>query len=136
MDAFCPACGAHFPADLVDTGFTASSFAYCAKCGTTAICRHSSWPPQVAPPGSGPLSPEQTSHLRPCTCGGYFHTHGMPRCPSCRTALDPIEATGWIEAGTGAATPGWTWQGSWLGLYAVVIGDSLVGDPWLPRVTA
>lgn len=130
MDAVCPACTGHFEARLIHNGFNNSSYAYCAKCGTTALCTHSAWPVSVPKSDYGPLLPEQISHLRRCTCGGAFHTHAMPRCPGCQAALDPIEATSWIESGSAGTEGGWRWQGSWLGIHAVVVGDIVLENPW------
>lgn len=129
MDAVCSACSGHFPARLIHSGSNHSSYAYCAKCGTTALCTHASWPASVPKSDWGPLLPEQISHLRRCTCGGAFHTHGMPRCPGCEAALNPIEAKTWIESGA-SEEKDWRWQGSWLGIYAVVVGDTVVENPW------
>jgi len=43
-----------------------------------------------------------------------------------------MTAPPWIEA---ASAPGWHWQQSWLGLYALVIQGEALRDPWLsPQV--
>jgi len=130
MDGVCTACGSHFRAQLIHCAFDASSYAYCARCGTTAFCSHATWPAGVPRSKAGPLDPEQSRFLRRCACGGYFHTHGMPRCPSCHTALDPIEAGAWIQAQTVRTSRTWSWQNSWVGQYAIVVAQAIDRDPW------
>jgi hypothetical protein len=131
VKGLCRACGTHFRFDLIHNGFNDSSFAYCGMCGRTALCSHWKWPPSVPLAGYGPLQPEHTTHLRRCACGGYFHTHAMPRCPSCRSAFDPVEAASWIEAAAGSTGRGWRWQRTWQGLYAVSVGEPALTDPWV-----
>lgn len=132
MEGRCPACERSFTAELIHNGFNDSSYAYCAKCGRVALCSHWTWPASLPTADYAVLPAEVIPFLQPCPCGGLFHTHAMPRCPHCRTALNPMTATPWIEA---ASAPGWHWQQSWLGLYALVIQGEALRDPWLsPQV--
>jgi len=130
MEASCPDCRAHFQYQLIHNGFNDSSYAYCGKCGATALCSHRKWPEGLPPSDYGPLLPEQVECLRPCSCGGYFHTHAMPRCPACGNALDPLQATSWIEAVAPGTASGLRWQASWLGLYALAVESKVLNDPW------
>lgn len=130
MDGTCPACSARFPAALIDCDFDGSGYAYCVGCGTIAVCRPERWPGHSRPPEPGAIPPELTRLLGPCSCGGQFHTHAMPRCPACGLALDPQTATPWIEAGVPDTSEGWTWQRSWVGLYGLVIAGRVTNDPW------
>lgn len=131
MQAHCPACAGPFQFGLVHNGFNQSSYAYCGRCGAIALCSHWTWPAGILEGEHGPLVPEQIAHLKPCACGGAFHTHAMPRCPSCGIALDPVEAAVWIEAEAEGTAKGWRWQRSWQGLYSLTVGQNLVKDPWM-----
>jgi hypothetical protein len=130
MRGYCPACSASFEAQLIHNGFNDSRYAYCSQCGVVALCDHWSWPAGIPTSDYGPLTPEAVTRLAPCVCGGQFNTHAQPRCPECRTALDPMAATDWIQAASSGTSHGWRWQRSWVGLYALVIEDRMVRDPW------
>jgi hypothetical protein len=130
VEGNCPSCLSKFQVRLIHSGFNDSNYTYCTVCGTTALCSHLSWPDSIPLEDFGPLSAASVSCLRPCICGGQFHTHAMPRCPRCRQALDPETVTAWIEAGSPGAEKGWRWQRSWQGLYAIVVAESVVSDPW------
>jgi len=131
MDGLCPACSHHFEARLLHNGFNASSYCYCLSCGAVAVCSHTKKPSSIDGLEFGPLLSDHAQLLRACTCGGQFHTHAMPRCPSCRAPLNPLEATSWLEAGAQGTNKGWRWQGSWVGLHALVVDENSIADPWI-----
>jgi hypothetical protein len=106
----CQACEAAFEARLIHNGFNDSAYAYCAQCGTLALCSLWKWPASLPRVDQGPLASEQTDHLRPCSCGGRYTPTAGPRCPKCRAELDA--------------------EAAWHGLYALMIGGSAENDPW------
>jgi hypothetical protein len=52
-----------------------------------------------------------------------------PRRPRCREC-SPIAAGSWIEAQAPGTAKGWRWQGSWDGLYAMIIEERVVRNLW------
>ena len=128
----CENCGTVFPYEIVHNGFNDSTYAYCDQCGTTAILglwgiekRLGRVPDLVTP-----LPPEIEQLLAPCACGGSFRGRAPARCPSCRGPLSPDLAAIWLEAQAPGAEKGWRWQRSWSGLYALILGERVVFDPW------
>jgi hypothetical protein len=129
----CEHCRFTFPYALVHNGFNDSAFAYCDSCGATCIL--DGWLRGI-PAGAGfkphgpvPLSAEP--FLAGCACGGHFRGSASPRCPRCRGELSAKAAHSWIEANAPGSAKGWKWQGSWDGLYCVVIAGRCVRDNWL-----
>src|SRR5262245_17836915 len=120
----CSACHSSFEYQLIHNGFNDTAYAYCDTCGSTALL--SCWYPR-SPPGSGltvhgPISAEVEPLLMSCSCGGRFKGDAVPRCPSCRATLSPIEARRYIEADhTEGVRKGWRWQGNWHGTYCVIV---------------
>jgi len=127
-DAECAACGMQFGYKLVHNGFNNTAYAYCEKCGKTAF--FSFYSPKV-PSGArldcGPISSSIEPLVHPCDCGGRFRGSATPRCPYCRQPLSAELAAHYIERNRG----GWRWQNSWKGVYAIVVEDSSIDDPWL-----
>jgi hypothetical protein len=127
----CDQCSRTFHYYLINNGFNDSWYAYCDRCGTTAILSLHS--PKVSKFWSGktvqgriPLEIEP--YLRPCSCGGHFLVTGSPRCLRCTLALLAAEAASWIETQAPGAKKGWRWQKSWDGLYCMVIERRIVHD--------
>jgi len=77
-----------------------------------------------------PISAEIENLLSPCPCGGRFRGSAPARCPSCRKALSAQLAASWIEGNAPGTARGWRWQRSWAGLYALIVGEQVVFDPW------
>ena len=128
----CEHCGEAFSYALVHSGFHESAFAYCDLCGQTAILNAGSAaiPEAVGFPAPGPLPSDAEPYLLPCACGGSFRSRASPRCPQCSAELSARRARSWIEAQAPGAAKGWRWQGSWSGLYAIVIEGRVVQDVW------
>lgn len=128
----CEHCGAFFPYEIVHNGFNDSTYAYCDTCGTTAILglwaaekRLTRMPDLVTP-----LPREIERLLAPCACGGSFRGNAPARCPSCNGSLSPELGAVWLEAQAPGTKDGWRWQRSWSGLYALILGERVVFDPW------
>ena len=117
----CEACGARFEFHLVHDGFNESAHGYCRDCGCTLLVSLWGAPTGVRRPGAGTFDLVTEDELAPCECGGRFSGTAAPRCPRCAHALDAERAAAWIEAQVPAVEAGWRWQGSWDGLYAIVI---------------
>ncbi len=128
----CDKCGKQFEYYLIHNGFNESAFAYCDKCGCTAILDYYS---KLVPKGvdlqyGQEIDSALEAWLRPCDCGGRFRANAAPRCPHCSSALSAREATGYLEAAAPGTKKGWRWQGTWTGLYCIVINDKSVRDNW------
>lgn len=128
----CGGCGATFGYMLIHNGFNESAHAYCDRCGTTAL--FDAYPAAV-PEGvdvglHGELRPDAEALAQPCACGGTFRGSASPRCPSCLAALSANDAAAYIERNALGASKGLRWQRSWRGLYAIVVEDRLVRNPW------
>lgn len=128
----CEHCGVTSPYEMVHNGFNDSAFAYCDRCGRVAIVdlveierRLGQVPALVTP-----LPEEVAEHLASCTCGGSFKGDAPARCPSCHKALSAELAAAWIEAQASGAKGGWRWQRSWPALYALILGERVVFNPW------
>jgi hypothetical protein len=129
----CDHCRTEFPYTLIHNGFNESAFAYCEACGATSILDgcFKSIPAGAGFTPRGPVPPSAEAFLAPCDCGGHFRGSASPRCPRCRHDLSAEIARPWIEANAPGSTKGWTWQGSWVGLYCIVIAGKAVSDNWL-----
>ena len=129
----CNHCGAAFGYYLVHNGFNDSTHAYCDACGRTAVLNLLMMKERLGrlPRRVVPIPRKLEQHLAACPCGGRFRAAGVPRCPTCRESLSARSATRWIERNAPGSRPGWRWQGSWQGLYAIVIGENVVFDPWV-----
>jgi hypothetical protein len=134
-DGACEACSSHFGYYLVHNGFNDSAYAYCDTCGVTALFDgwSKSIPEGVTLEVHGPIATELEPLLRRCECGGRFIAAGAPRCPKCRSPLDPDHSAEFLERNAPGTAHGWRWQRTWQGLYAIVIEDRSVTDPWLQR---
>jgi hypothetical protein len=128
----CESCGRTFKYRLVHNGFGDSAFAYCDRCGCEASlsCWYSSVPRQAQLKVHGPVNPEAEALLRPCSCGGTFKANASPRCPHCSVALSAEAARSYLEANAPGTAGGWRWQGSWQGLYSLVVEDRWIQDNW------
>ena len=128
----CESCGKTFSYRLVHNGFGDCAFAYCDKCGCEASlsCWFSDIPPQAHLKVHGPVNPEAEVLLQPCSCGGTFRANASPRCPHCTSPLSAVSARSYIEANAPGTAKGWTWQGSWDGIYSLIVEDRWVQDNW------
>ena len=128
----CEHCSAEFPYHLIHNGFNESAYAYCDSCGRTACL--SGWCAEIPEGGRwgehGLLPEAAVALLAACACGGHFTRDASPRCPVCVRALSPDAARSWIEAHAVGSSGGWRWQGSWSGLYSIVIADRVLTDNW------
>lgn len=128
----CDHCRKSFHFYLIHNGFNESRYAYCDRCGITAILNLYFSKSSQFSPGKmihGRIPPEIGQHLLSCSCGGQFVSAAMPRCPHtaikhCRQLRLPLGSTRTLPAQRG----GWRWQRSWAGLYCIVIEHSLVQD--------
>jgi len=129
----CAECAAPFAYRLIHNGFNESAYAYCDRCGMTAL--FDGW--YAAIPQAAHLTLHQRisadvePFLRSCACGGRFTAGAEPRCPTCIRPLDPNDVTDFIESNAPGAKQGWRWQRNWAGLYAIVIDGRVAPDPWL-----
>lgn len=133
----CDACGKSFSYRLIHCGFSDAAYAYCERCGLTALL--SGWdqgiPAGALPRVHGVIDRVSEAYLRTCECGGTHRTDAPPRCPACKAAISAETATAWIEADAPGTKLGWRWQRSWTGLYAIVIDDRMVSDNWIAKST-
>lgn len=129
----CEHCGKQFGYCLFHCGFGDCSYAYCDKCGMTAIL--SLWDKRMpnlslANEGWGqqeiPVELEQ--YLRPCECGGAFKRGASPRCPYCSQALSAEIATKYLEANAPGTKRGWKWQRNWHDMYCIVLTNRHVAN--------
>lgn len=128
----CEHCATRFAYDLFHAGFSELAYAYCDRCGQTALL--DGWSPRVPPEARMTwhqgIGPEVEPLLEPCRCGGRFRAGAAPRCPSCRDTLSAAAAASWIERNAAGTRAGWRWQRSWTGLYCIVIDGRSEKDPW------
>lgn len=129
----CANCDATLAYCLIHNGFNDSAFAYCDRCGATALFDR--WSKAI--PGGvelklhGPIDANVEVLVRPCACGGRFSGVASPRCSKCRDVLDAVAWAAPIERDARGTATGWRWQRTWAGLYAVIIDDRVVNDPWM-----
>jgi hypothetical protein len=128
----CDSCARQFQYELLHNGFGDTAYAYCDRCGRTALlsCWYRDIPPAAHLKVHGPVNVEAELLLAPCECGGAFRATASPRCPNCYVALSAEAATSFIEANAPGTIEGWRWQRSWQGLYCVVIDNRRATDPW------
>jgi hypothetical protein len=104
------------------------SYAYCDKCGMTAIL--SLWdkrmPKLAGAWGQQEIPVDLEQYLRPCECGGAFKKGAAPRCPHCSHALSAEAATAYIETNAPGTKRGWRWQRNWHDVYCIVIDNKRV----------
>ena len=132
-EGMCETCNQAFGHMLVHNGFNDSAYAYCDRCGETAL--FSAWSPTVQKGMdvgfSGPLKQAAEALVRPCMCGGAFRGSAAPRCPHCGERLSAELAAGYLERDAPGTAKGWRWQRTWSGLYAIIIEDRVLNDPWI-----
>jgi len=127
----CEHCNQSFGYYLIHSGFNSSSYAYCDRCGMTAILSiYDKRMPKVetASADFGEISAEIEPHLQSCQCGGMFRKGASPRCPKCSVALSPEVASTYIEANAAGIEKGWRWQRNWNQTYCIVIENRSVND--------
>lgn len=128
----CEHCSASFPYSFDSQRLQRVGYAYCGSCGRTACL--SGWCAQIREGGRwgehGLLPGAAVALLAACVCGGHFTREASPRCPVCLGALSLDDARSWIEAHAVGSSGGWRWQGSWAGLYSIVIADRVLTDNW------
>jgi hypothetical protein len=72
--ARCDACDKTFPYRLIHSGFNDSAYAYCDRCGMTALLsRYGPVPSGVPVRWHGSITIETEPYLQPCGCGGRFN---------------------------------------------------------------
>jgi hypothetical protein len=127
----CQHCKAPFSYRLLHNGMNESSYAYCADCGMTGLLetRDQDRTADGIPPHQA-ITAGGERFLAACACGGRFVPGASPRCPRCRETLSAVEAASWIEAQSPGTAKGWRWQRNWDGLYAIIIEDRMVTNPW------
>jgi hypothetical protein len=122
----CEHCSEAFAYQLYHSGFGDFSYAYCDRCGMTAILSYWSKPMPKMAPGCLPyqgICAELEEYLEPCPCGGAFKKGSHPRCPSGNRPLSAQVATSYIEKNAPGTKKGWRWQGNWRETYCMVVGD-------------
>lgn len=129
----CEHCHKTFGYHLIHNGFNDSSYAYCEKCGMTALLDLRQVPEGIRVEPYKVVTKDIESHLLPCLCGGSFQVGASPRCPHCLEPLSPVLAVEYIEAQAEGTKKGWRWQQSWTDLYCIIIEDRLVKDVWRKR---
>jgi len=88
----CEDCNKEFAYHLIHNGFNNSSYAYCDKCGMTALLDLFKTPGGVALLPHQIITPEIEPCLALCACGGSFKATATPRCPNCGQALGAARA--------------------------------------------
>ncbi len=129
----CDICDRTFSYRLIHNGFNESAYAYCAKCGSTALL--SGWADSI-PTTAGfrvyeRIADSVEPFLTPCPCGGRFTAKASPRCPACRSELSAVKVGEFLEQNVPGGKAGWRWQGNWSGIYAIVIGGRVTSDNWV-----
>ena len=127
----CEHCGESFGYWLGHCGFGDCSYAYCDKCGMTAILSY--WDkrmPKLPPgcPSQQEICAELEKYMLPCECGGVFKKGASPRCPHCGQTLSAQAATAYVEINAPGTKKGWRWQQNWHDTYCIVIENRVVND--------
>ena len=130
MRGTCDRCDQTFEYRLIHSGFNDTAFAYCDSCGGVAFLSIYSRKPPGVVLDFGTIAPEVEPFLAPCDCGGRFRADAAPRCPNCHQPLSAERATAYIEANAPGTAKGWRWQRAWHGLYALVVENRSVENPW------
>lgn len=128
----CVKCSGEFNYCLLHNGFNDSAYAYCDRCGKTAVL--SGWYDRI-PEGANlklhqKITPDVEPFLKPCDCGGSFTHDAGPRCPHCRSELSVTGSREFIEKNALGSAGGWKWQDSWEGLYCIAIQGNDVLNNW------
>ena len=126
----CEHCAAEFEYGIIHSGFNDSAYAYCEKCGRTAVLDGWKLPAGTKVRIHQAISKEAEEELEPCECGGRFRHGASPRCPHCRRELSAELAARWIEANAPGTAKGWKWQRDWVGCYMLSIERHFVRDNW------
>jgi len=119
----CASCGRSFGYRLLHCGFADMGYAYCDRCGRTALL--SGWCKTI--PSGAQLRVHKVidavtePYLQQCECGGAFRASASPRCPHCHACLSAVKAARWIEANAPGTRKGWRWQRNWSDVYAIVL---------------
>jgi phage FluMu protein Com len=127
----CEHCDRSFDYYLVHSGFGDCSYAYCDRCGMTAILSHWNIRFPKSRTGNAPyeeIPREIENFLELCQCGGSFRKGSFPRCPNCNQNLSPELATAYIERNAVGTRKGWRWQRDWKSCYCIVVENKLVED--------
>ena len=125
-------CRKSFGYTLLHCGFGECSYAYCDKCGMTAIL--SLWDkriPRLSQPagwGQQEIPTDLERYLQACECGGIFRRGASPRCHQCSQGLSAEIATTYIETNAPGTRKGWKWQRNWSDMYCIVIEDRRVAN--------
>ncbi|MBI1784131.1 hypothetical protein HYR69_03225 [Candidatus Sumerlaeota bacterium] len=82
---------------LIHNGFDESSYAYCDKCGMTALL-NTYYEDQPGIPRHRCITSEGENRLAACSCGGSFRSGASPRCPHGYRPMSAVLATEFIEA--------------------------------------
>ena len=134
----CEHCTETFGYRIYHCGFGDCSYAYCDKCGMTAVLSYWSKGMPKMPrgcPQQQEICAELEQYLEPCPCGGAFKKNSSPRCPQCEKALSAQVASHYIESNAPGTKKGWRWQGNWHATYCIVIEKREVRDNFKPAKT-
>ena len=126
----CEHCHRDFGYFLVHNGFNDSTYAYCEKCGQTALLDGWKMPKGLTVKIHQSITSEAESFLKLCPCGGTFRSNANPRCPHCLQPLSADAVAEFIERNAPGTVKGWRWQRNWTGLYCILIEDRVVKDNW------
>lgn len=134
LQGVCDRCDRSFHYYLIHSGFNDSYYAYCNLCGKTAIL--DLYSPRLSNPRLqrvplGRIPAELDGRLGPCACGGRFVMNAGPRCPHCRQLLSAMKASPFIEVQAEGTKKGWRWQGTWEGIYWIVVENRSVRNNFL-----
>jgi hypothetical protein len=129
-EGVCEHCKKTFGYYLIHNGFNNSSYAYCERCGKTALLDGWKIPKVIKVKLHQAITEEVESYLRPCDCGGFYKCNASPRCPHCNQCLSPEIATGYIESNAPGTKGGWRWQKDWIGLYCIILENHVIDDNW------
>lgn len=132
----CAQCRAKFDYMIIHNGFNDTAYAYCDRCGMTALV--GGWNDTNKPSDAPlrihePIQEETEPWLETCTCSGHFRRDSAPRCPGCGEALSAELATKWIEKNAPGTKVGWRWQRTWTGMYCIVVDGRMVENNWRSR---
>ena len=109
---------------LIHNGFNESAYAYCDSCGRVALLELLGQNHTERIQGHGPLEASLVARLPACTCGGRFATDATPRCPGCRTRLDPVSAATYVERDAPGTQAGWRWSRTWSGIESFSVAEN------------
>jgi hypothetical protein len=126
----CEHCDKAFGYYLIDNGFNNSAYAYCDKCGITALLDAVKSSKETPALPHEAITSQFEPYLAPCVCGGRFSASASPRCMHCHEPLSADFASRYIELHAEGVKKGWQWQSSWTGLYCIIIADRFVHNVW------